>query len=150
MVTPQTQKIKMKHVGLLIITLFVLIILGCSDGKVRLGGKVTYSDDGTPLETGTVGFTTATYNARGSVQEDGTFVISSEKPGDGLPPGTYRVHISGADRQIGIDGEGNPIWEPLIAPKFTSPDTSGLTLEVTPQTTVYNIEVDRYVPSKKR
>ncbi len=89
----------MKNVGILIIVMFSATIIGCDDGKVPLGGKVTYSDDGTPLETGTVGFTTDDYNARGPIQKDGSFVVSSEKPGDGLPPGTYRVHISGAEQK---------------------------------------------------
>ena len=135
----------MKNIALLVISLLVLTMLGCGNSKVDLGGKVTYSDTGEPLETGTVAFATDTFFARG-VLKDGTYVVSSEAHQDGLPPGLYKVYISGADRQIGIDGNGVPILEPLIDPKHSSAETSGLTLEVTAETKTFDIVVDRYVP----
>jgi len=140
----------MKNVIFLIIALLALTAFGCGSGKVGLSGHVTYSDDGSPLETGTVGFATDTYFARGVLDKDGKYIVSSEHHKDGLPPGLYKVYVSGAEHQIGLDGNGVPIMEPLIDARHTSASTSGLTLEVTAQTKTFDIKVDRYVPFQRR
>ncbi|MDR1963644.1 MAG: hypothetical protein LBQ50_07685 [Planctomycetaceae bacterium] len=130
------------------LSLTLLLFSGCGD-KVGLGGKVTFSDDGSPLVTGTVCFETDTYLARGTLKPDGSYVVGSLSEKDGLPPGNYRVYISGAEKEIGQDREGMAIMEPLIDAKFASGSTSELSLEVTSSTKTFDIKVDRYVPTKK-
>lgn len=127
----------------------VLFSTGC-DGKVKMSGKVTYSDDGSPVPTGTVGFETNTFLARGAIKPDGVFQVSSTGNNDGLPPGKYRVYLSGVERQIGIDDNNHPIMEPLIDKKYFDASTSGLTIEVTPETKNYDIKVDRYVTAARK
>ncbi|MDR2706705.1 MAG: hypothetical protein LBC02_13070 [Planctomycetaceae bacterium] len=130
------------------LSLTLLLLVGCGD-KVGLGGKVTFSDDGSPLGTGTVCFETETYLARGTLKADGSYVVGSLSEKDGLPAGTYRVYISGAEKEIGQDKEGMAIMEPLIDTKFSSGSTSGLSIDVTASTKTFDIKVDRYVPPKK-
>ena len=75
----------MKNLRRLLILPALLLIVGCS-GNVKITGTVTYSDDGAPVETGTVCFisTTSDFMSRGTIT-NGTFTMSSVKADDGLP-----------------------------------------------------------------
>jgi hypothetical protein len=138
----------MKKSLFFVLSVMLLLFAGCGN-KVGLRGKVTFSDDGKPLHTGTVCFETDTYLARGTLQPNGTYVVGSISERDGLPPGIYRVFISGAEKEIGRDKDDMPIMEPLIDTKFASGSTSGLSLDVTRSTKTFDIKVERYVPEKK-
>jgi hypothetical protein len=121
---------------------------GCGQPKVT--GTVSYSD-GTPLERGTVNFQTETHAAMGAISKEGHYIIGGEKAGDGVPPGTYKVFITGA---MALDtsgvkplefGQGPGTIAPviqLIDKKYERPETSDLTCEVK-GSTVFNIEVKR-------
>jgi hypothetical protein len=125
----------------------IVFVAGCNGGKVPLKGKVTFSDDGSPLITGIVIFSTPTFQARGEVQPDGTFRVGSEGDRDGLPPGEYDVNIVNASvEKPGTDGNG---WIFLIDKKYDSAKTSGLKLVVDSSTKNYDIVIDRYVENKK-
>ena len=141
----------------LIYTLFVLLLLtGCSD-KIKLGGKVTFPD-GEPLETGTILFSKSDFLARAHIKPDGTYDVGSLGQKDGLPAGTYKVFITGALKTIEIapkgdapkivnemgDGEVKQTegFKPLIAQKYTSEETTPLTVTV-PSVRAYNITVER-------
>ncbi len=138
----------MRNSILFTLALSLLVLAGCGD-KVGLKGKAVF-DDGSPVPTGTVCFETDTYLARGDLKPDGTFVVGSLKANDGLPPGKYRVYISGAQKSIGQDKEGMDIYESLIDEKFASGSTSGITIDVTPSTKNFEIKVDRYDPAKAK
>ena len=127
------------------LSLSLVLLTGCGD-KVGLKGKATFNDDGSPVPTGTVCFETDTYLARGDLKPDGTFTVGSLTANDGIPPGKYRVYISGAQKSIGQDKEGMDLYESLIDEKFASGTTSGITIDVTPSTKNLDIKVDRYVP----
>lgn len=104
----------------------ILAASGC--GKLKpLGGKVTFSD-GKPLTTGMVVFQTATFEARGALDQEGKYEVGSYNNGDGIPKGTYQVFISGASKyEMGDDKNVKGMKETLlIDPKFTSPEESGL------------------------
>ena len=110
--------------------LFCAIILACltlagcgGQGFVPAGGKVTF-DDGTPVGGGGVAFMTDTFMADGDIKPDGTFVLTSLKPGDGLPPGSYKVTIGWSE----LDAREGTIYH--IHPKFSDPTTTELTAEV--------------------
>ena len=75
-------------------------LIGCGS-NVEFGGKVTYSDDGSPLTTGTVVFKKGNLISKGSLKPDGTFVVGSMKENDGLVPGSYQVYITGAEKSSG-------------------------------------------------
>ena len=133
--------------------LFVsLCVWGCGGGKVGLSGKVTYSDDGSPLPIGTVWFTTDSFLARGDIDENGVYRIGSLSTKDGLPPGKYRVYVSGAVKPNEASGNGNSMGSgmggsgapiPLIDPKFASAGSSGIEVEVTPSLKTFDFKVDR-------
>src|SRR5260370_23831932 len=78
--------------------LFLLVagMSGCSSGLYPVKGKVVFKD-GTPLKGGIVVFESLDHDrvmARGDIGSDGTFSLSTNKPGDGALPGKYRVLVS--------------------------------------------------------
>ena len=135
--------------------IFLLALFaGCSN-NVSLKGTVTFSDDGSPLTQGTIGFRKDGRIARGDIKKDGTFVVGFEKDANGLPPGVYDVFLTGTEivtmvekGVMNVSGVEQPmheiVTEPQILPKYMSADTSGLTFEVTAATKSYDIKVDRF------
>jgi hypothetical protein len=123
----------------LIYTLFVVLLsIGCGD-KEKLSGRVVFSD-GQPLTTGTVYFTNDQCTARAHLRTDGTYDVGSLSEKDGLPAGTYKVHISGA-----VETNADPTDETvrlLIATEFASERTTPLSITV-PGERAYNITVER-------
>ena len=145
--TMTMKKMKSKIIPALFI---ILLITGCGSGHVSMGGRVTYSDNGQPLEQGTVSFQTETFQARGEITADGRYTIGSLGSTDGLPPGTYQVFITGSE-DIEIDGDGMAIRTThRIEPKFASPDTSDLTVTVDGSTRQFDFQVNRYAPPPRR
>jgi hypothetical protein len=120
----------------------LFLLTGCSN-QVKLNGKVTFSDDGSPVPAGTIFFESSTFMARGEIRSDGTFSVSSTGNNDGLPPGTYAVSFTGVRKEVGTDRNGMPIYEELLDPKYGDTYQSGLTLEVTSSTKSYDIQVER-------
>ena len=64
-------------------------------------------------------------SARGDVQADGRFELSMAQPGDGVPPGKYRVQVNPPPI---LDAEAAQRLP--FNPKFTEFGTSGLEYEV--------------------
>lgn len=66
---------------------------GCGPKLHKAGGIVKV--DGKPIDQGTVGFYPVVPGrpSMAEVQPDGTFELSYLKPGDGLPPGEYKVTV---------------------------------------------------------
>ena len=128
----------------LLLLLVLLCMVGCG-GQIKVEGKVTFSDDGSPLSTGCVNFVTETFEARGFLQADGTYKLSSVRKDDGVPPGKYRVYISEALERF-REGEGDDALEitvSLIDPKFSNYAESGLEFEVTSSQRKFDFKVDR-------
>jgi len=129
--------------------MILLFVTGCS-GKVPLGGTVTFSDDGTPLTRGAVFFQSDKLVAQGAIKSDGTFRVGTDKLTDGLPPGTYKVYIAGAELSElvpyagGADGQGmRQKLTPLIDSKYTNINTSDLSVVIDGKTRKFDIQVDR-------
>ena len=136
---------KNSRYGFGFIAILVLICaVGCGD-KIKFGGKVTFSDDGSPLTAGTVVFATDTLEARGSLQADGTYKMSSDKEGDGLPPGKYKVYIRDAYtyERVGTAENATDVSVALIDSKYSSPNSSDLECEVSSSKRTYEFKVDR-------
>jgi hypothetical protein len=123
----------------LIYTLFIVLLLSGCGGQEKLSGRVAFSD-GQPLTTGTIYFTNDNYTARAHLRSDGTYDVGSLSQKDGLPPGTYKVHISGA-----IEDNADETIRPLIAAEFASESQTPLSITV-PGERVYNITVERPSP----
>ena len=125
--------------------LLLLLFSGCFSGKSPLRGKVAFSDDQSPLQTGMILFVAEKDGFIGTaeIKPDGTYRASSTGVADGLPPGKYKVRFNGAMIQTG-GTDVLPIMESLIDDRFRNTATSGLEVEI-PRTKVFDIQVDRYV-----
>ena len=151
-----THHMKYRYLPILIV---LLIAVGCSD-KVPLRGTITFSDDDSPLPTGTVFFVTPTFQAQGAIREDGSYIVGSERLTDGLPPGTYRIFLSGTTlvehhqtRPLGqtcpVTGDNidhrfqEEIRTSLLHERYRDPETSGLEVTVDRSTRTFNFQVER-------
>jgi len=101
---------------------------GCGPTMVPVSGKVTLAD-GKPAAGSQVAFEGGpegkAVSARGDVRADGSFELSTIKPGDGVPPGMYKVQVNPPPM---INAEA-PAPAPFNA-KYSSFATSGLEFEV--------------------
>ncbi|MGL4943796.1 MAG: hypothetical protein ACRC46_11480 [Thermoguttaceae bacterium] len=140
-----------------LLTLFVLVavsfsVIGCGDPKVT--GKVKFSD-GSPLPVGMVMFQSGNFLGSGTLNSDGTYTAGKLKDGDGIPPGTYEVFLSGTNQIVAGTGENSATeagkipnkfklaaTTQLVNPKYLTPTTSGLTVTVKGDT-VYDITVEK-------
>lgn len=126
-------------------TLLALAILafgscwGCgpAGGETRTAlipakGTVTYK--GQPVSKGVVTFTPDGYGrpAEGPLQPDGTFVLSTHQPGDGVVPGHHRVTVT----ETGIKSPRD-----ALAKKWASEAASGLTADVDAEHTEFTFEL---------
>ncbi|MGL6196078.1 MAG: hypothetical protein ACRC2T_14780 [Thermoguttaceae bacterium] len=130
-----------KFLGLCLCFSLMIVMVGCSK-NVQLKGKVVFSDDKTPVPSGTICLSTEKFAARGKI-ENGEFVMGSVSAKDGLPPGLYKVFFIDVVEESGVDNSGEPTYTSLINPKYNSATTSGLEQEVTASTKNITIEVDR-------
>jgi hypothetical protein len=99
---------------------------------IPVKGKVTYK--GQPVTKGTVKFVPEGYGreARGDLQSDGSFVLTTTKDGDGVVAGAHRVSIG--------------ITEPRLAKdrgikKYANPSSSELTAEVDAEHTEFPFDL---------
>lgn len=124
-----------------VVFLCILSMFGCSNGHVSLQGRVTYSDNDEPLETGTVCLVSPTRIAQGIIGENGRYIVGSYKQNDGLLPGDYRIYVAGSER---LTDPNNPMSAvPLIDPKFSQAKTSEIVLSVDGKTKTFDFKVDR-------
>ena len=120
----------MKSKMVVVLGVGLLLLAGCGK-NVQVKGKVTF-EDGSPLSTGMVIFTSGGAQSKAPIEQDGSYRVGTLKADDGLPRGTYQVYITGAVKSPGISPTGAPLGPvvQLVNSKFASPDTSGLTCEV--------------------
>ena len=116
----------MKKYTILFCLLICLVVVGCSRNKT-LTGKVTFTD-GKPATCGIVIFQTDNFISKGEIMSDGSYTMSSAKENDGIPPGDYKVYVSGITKTG--KGSATLLPVPLCAPKFEKPHTSGLTCTI--------------------
>jgi len=123
------------------VMLILLLCCGCGN-KVPLTGTVTFEDDGSPLTHGVVCFAKPGFLARGALDSNGTYRMSSTGTNDGLPKGTYKVYLVGAEL-ASVDGGGNSTYTPLVHSRYENAETSGLEFEVDGKTRRFDFTVER-------
>ena len=123
-----------------------LAAAGCGGGKYPVRGIVTL-DDGTPVAKGLVVFERTEggkpITARGEIKPDGSYELSTDKPGDGVPTGKYRVLVNALDLSDVPDEQKKLPFEF----KYQRFETSGLEFEVKDGPNEYPITLNR--PKKR-
>lgn len=110
----------------------LIAAIGCAEKGPELTevtGQVLI--DGKPLTTGSVvTLPTQGRGARGTIDTQGNFTLSTSNMGVGAAPGKHQVAV------IAMEESNNPSPEAprrsLIPQKYSSAETSGLFIEVTP------------------
>jgi hypothetical protein len=125
-----TTSLLSKRLLALAVSVLALGLAGCGTKFYPVRGTVTLPD-GSPLAKGLVIFERVDggppLTARGHVGPDGRYELSTERPGDGVPPGRYKACINPLDTSDAPDEE-------KVLPfdvKYLNLKTSGLEFEVT-------------------
>ncbi len=125
-----------------------LSVGGCGNGMYPVRGSVTLAD-GTPLARGLVIFERVDggppLTARGNIQADGRYELSTERSGDGAPPGRYKVAINPLDTSDVPDEQKKLPFDV----KYLNLKTSGLEFEVKPGTNEYLIKLEKGTRARK-
>lgn len=116
-------------ISLWLVIVCLLFTSGCSGSKtVRVRGKVTVANK--PAEGARVRFYPTeemdiSHIPEGRVDQNGSFVLSTFEPGDGVPPGAYKVVITWREtrRTLGEEREGGP---DKLNGKYADPKTTPL------------------------
>jgi hypothetical protein len=113
---------------------------GCSSGGsgtyapslVPVKGKVTFK--GQPLTKGVIRFEPDGYgrHASGALQPDGSYVLTTLKPRDGVIAGHHRVWVSDLDKNLAKD---RGIRD------YLGPSDTGLTADVSSEKTEFNFAI---------
>jgi len=115
----------------------LVIVVGCGGDAAKVTGTVTLAD-GTPLTAGRITFESATTNVIGNIDSQGRFALFQHRPGDRVPPGTYRglIYYDTMEQDMQRREGDHRSFLPF-APKYASFETSGLTLTVEPRKAVH-------------
>ena len=105
---------------------------GGSTALVPVKGKVTFK--GQPVTKGRIQFEPDGFgkSARGQLQSDGSFVLTTEKDGDGVITGQHRVTVSGTGIKSPKDA---------LALKWANAAASGLTADVDAEHTEFTFDL---------
>ena len=112
---------------------------GCGVGSgqqlpslILVKGKVTYK--GRPVTKGSIRFEPEGFGrmARGELQSDGSFVLTTTKDGDGVVAGAHRVSVASSDKTLANDRAFR---------KYASPNTSGQTADVDAEHTEFTFDL---------
>jgi hypothetical protein len=122
------------------------VAAGCGGNSTTypVEGTVKFPD-GSPLVGATVEFEAegraAGGNARGTVGADGRYRLTTFKDGDGAIEGPHRVLVVPPPYEpSNLQG---PPPRPVLNPKFSNYDTSGLRFTVKPEPNTYDITVEK-------
>jgi hypothetical protein len=125
------------------------LVSGCNgDGPFPVEGRVVWEDTGAPakeLKLGQVVFDLPEKqtSARGSIQEDGTFRLTTYKPNDGALAGEYKVMVLEVGLKLLPGGDGSTLAPGALDFKYSDPRTTDLTATVKPGTNQITLTVKR-------
>ena len=122
----------MPRSALLPACLLLTALMGCGAGHppvYPVEGRITRNDD-TPLRGGVIVLESVSppeTNARGSIGDDGAYRITTFEENDGALAGKHRVMFCPA-----ISNTGFKKYEDTIHERYLDFDTSGVTIDVSP------------------
>jgi hypothetical protein len=111
----------------------LVCLIGCSDGRLKtypVKGKVVFKT-GSPVHVGTIELKSREHGvqARGSIEKDGSFTLTTYVDGDGAVVGTHDCVVV----QFVMTEElknFKPSAVGVVHPKFASYSSSGLSVEI--------------------
>lgn len=129
------------------VVLLALMSVGCGTGVYPVEGKVVWADGSpaTELAGSQVAFEQPVANttARGTINPDGSFRLTTNTPDDGAVPGEHKVLVIEVGRKSLAGPDGTNIAPGALDPKFYTFETSGLSATVKPGTNEVTLKVER-------
>lgn len=127
--------------------LFIVVFAGCGERKYPFSGEVLF-EDGSPVPLARLEFQEESGLRSGVAYADENGVFSDvmfDKPGDGIPAGTYRVAVNPPE-MITLTPEQRalspgPGWG--IPQEFRSTESSGITMTVPLETEKFTVKIPR-------
>jgi hypothetical protein len=117
----------------------LLLALGCgSSDRGEVSGRVTRPDGSPLVGARVIARADATgKSANGLTDSNGSYVLSTVEPGDGVPAGDYKASI------IEYRGMGDNMRPASISLKYGNPDESGLAFAISGgEEKVFDVVVD--------
>lgn len=120
--------------------------LGCSDGRLKTypaKGKISFKT-GSPVHVGTIELKSREHGvqARGSIDKDGNFTLTTYLDGDGAVAGVHDCVVVQFVMTEEL-GDFKPSAVGVVHPRFASYSTSGLSVEIkADEPNNLNIEVE--------
>lgn len=130
--------------------LLVTLLTGCGTNSgellVPVEGRVLI--DGEPMQSGSVITTPAEgRGARGTIGEDGHFLLTTRDAGKGAVVGVHRVAVVAYDHAEALNKNPEAEVTLIVPARYTSPETSGLTIDVKPnETNNFTLELNSSSP----
>jgi len=139
---------KLKLISLLVL----LLCSGCGE-NVPLRGKVL-DEEGNPITVGMVNFVSDKGLSRAKIQSDGSYTAGTLKETDRLPPGKYKVYVTGAEvgippkGPVRLDTMGQPMQQiggvqKLVATRYTTEADTPLSVEIPVKGNQYDVIVEK-------
>jgi hypothetical protein len=94
--------------------LWTLSLGGCSSSAGPVQGRVTMDDK--PVDSATVSFVEekTKRSSSGFTDPEGNFTLATLKPGDGVPPGTYKVTVTKSATKVAASSDTSSPTVPII------------------------------------
>jgi hypothetical protein len=137
------------RIALALMAAIAIATVGCSGRKPTypVTGKVVYKDDGSPAAAGVHVLFESTREpyerSMSPIKSDGTFTLSTDRPGNGAIQGEHRACI----QPLAADGSGGDLTPQLskkIDPKYFELRTSGFKFDIKPSgKNEFVLEVER-------
>jgi hypothetical protein len=125
----------------------LLFVAGCSSGIYPVEGKVVWQDGSpaTELAGSHVIFDLPDQQtgARGYVQPDGSFRLTTKSPNDGALPGDYRVMLVEVGRKPIGGPESGRLAPGAMDSRYSDPSTTDLKVTVEPRPNKLTLTVQR-------
>lgn len=127
--------------------LSIATLAGCGSGIYPVEGKVVWPDGAAAkeLEGSQVVFEQQAANttARGTVNSEGSFRLTTNTADDGAVPGEHKVLVIEVGRKSLPGGDGSNIAPGVMDPKFYTFESSGLTATIHPGKNEVTLKVER-------
>lgn len=129
----------------------IVAAAGCGSGMQPVKGQVVWKDNDQPakeLAGALISFEqpdTET-SARGQIQADGSFQLTTVNENDGAKLGEHTVLIMEIGRKTKPGGDGSELEPGKVSIKYASPSTSGLKVTIKPGLNEPKIPVERFAP----
>ena len=134
--------------GLAVVLLVTTFLVGCAgSGPYPVEGSLVW-EDGTPakelaLSSVVFDLPEKQTSARGVVQPDGSFRLTTNKPDDGALAGDYKVMVVEAGRKHLGGGDGSLLAPGFLDSRYADPRTTDLTATVVPGKNIVKLTVRR-------